>query len=429
MPSALSSPRLRRILLGYTVNRLGTWFGVVALMVAVYDHTHSALAVASLLVAWQALPAFVVPALVAKVEASSRRRELSGLYFFEALATALLAVLLWHFWLPALLLVAALDGTAALAASALLRAEVARAARDHYEERAVHAAERDGSFEHGAHEAERRANAALNVTFAATFVVGPALGGAVVASAGAPAALFIDVGSFLLCGALLLDLHPHVEEAAGDSVRTRLREAWRHISEVPTLGPLLLVEAIAIVFFESGAPIEVTYAKATLKAGAGGFGLLLASWGAGAVLGSLVFARMVRRPLPAMLSAGTLAVGLSYVGFAAAPSVALACAAALVGGIGNGVELPALNSIVQRLTPQRLHGRLMGAVESLGALSLAIGVPLGGALVALSSPRVAFLVIGLGTAATAAALLVVMRAGIEPAPGAAPAPAAEISTG
>jgi MFS family permease len=429
VPSPLESARLRRILLGYTVNRLGTWFGVVALMVAVYDHTHSALAVAGLLLAWQALPAFVVPALVAKVEASSRRRELSGLYFFEALATALLAILLWHFWLPALLLVAVLDGTAALAASALLRAEVARAARDQYEERAVQAAERDGSVEDAAHEAERRANAALNVAFAATFVVGPALGGAVVASAGAPAALFIDVGSFLLCGALLLDLHPHVEEAAGDSVRTRLREAWRHISEVPTLGPLLLVEAIAIVFFESGAPIEVTYAKATLKAGAGGFGLLLASWGAGAVLGSLVFARMVRRPLPAMLSAGTLAVGLGYVGFAAAPSVALACAAALVGGIGNGVELPALNSIVQRLTPQRLHGRLMGAVESLGALSLAIGVPLGGALVALSSPRVAFLVIGLGTAATAAALLVVMRAGIEPAPGAAPAPAAEISAG
>ena len=44
--------------------------------------------------------------------------------------TAVLAVLLWHFWLPAMLLLAALDGTAALAASALLRAEMARAARE-----------------------------------------------------------------------------------------------------------------------------------------------------------------------------------------------------------------------------------------------------------------------------------------------------------
>ena len=133
MPSPLKSSRLRRILAAYTVNRLGTWFGFVALSLAVFDHTHSALAVAALLLAGQALPAFLVPAVVARVEASARRRELSALYFFEAIVTAALAVLLWHFWLPAVLLLAALDGTAALAASALLRAEVAKAARDQVE--------------------------------------------------------------------------------------------------------------------------------------------------------------------------------------------------------------------------------------------------------------------------------------------------------
>ena len=51
----------------------------------------------------------------------------------------------------------------------------------------------------------------------------PRSAGVVVAAAGASAALFIDVGSFLICGALLLDLHPHVEEAGGDSVGARLR--------------------------------------------------------------------------------------------------------------------------------------------------------------------------------------------------------------
>ncbi|HLM85855.1 MAG TPA: MFS transporter [Solirubrobacteraceae bacterium] len=415
MRSPLQSARLRRILAAYTANRLGTWFGVVALMVAVYDHTHSALAVAGLLLAWQALPAFVVPAVVARVEASSRRYELSGLYFFEALATAALAVLLWHFWLPLVLLIAALDGTAALTASALLRAALARAAREQVAaDEALNGHTPAGDAAGGrpgeddrderAHEAERAANAASNVAFATTFVIGPAIAGAIVAAAGAPAALFIDVGSFLACGALLLDLHPHVEEAGGESVRARLRAAVAHLSEVPTLRWLLAVEAFALVFFESGAPIEITYAKVTLHSGDRGFGLLLTAWGAGAVLGSLVFARMARRSLAAMLSAGTLAVGLGYVGFAAAPSLALACVAALVGGVGNGIELPSLNSLIQRLTPQRLHGRMMGGVESLGALSLALGVPLGGALVAVSSPRVAFLAIGLGTALTAAAL-------------------------
>ena len=413
--SPLQSARLRRILAAYTINSLGTWFGLVALLVAVYDHTHSALAVAALTFAAEALPAFVVPAVVAWVEASRRRSELTGLYLFEALATASLAVLLWHFTLPLVLLLAALDGTAALAGSALLRAELARAAREHVEaelgvasgmeNRREGGGPTDALVEEQAQEAERKAHAARNVAFSVTFVLGPVLGGVVVAAAGASAALFIDVGSFLICGALLLDLHPHVEEAGGDSVRTRLRSAWRHINEAPSLRGLLLTEAVALVFFETGAPIEVTYAKATLHAGDRGLGLLLTSWGAGAVLGSIVFARLVRRPLAGMLSAGTVAIGLAYVGFAVAPSLALACVAALVGGIGNGLQMPSLISVVQRLTPQGLQGRMMGAVESLGALCRAIGLPLGGALVALSSPRMAFIVVGVGAVATTAALL------------------------
>jgi MFS family permease len=414
VPSPLKSSQLRRILVAYTVNRLGTWFGLVALLLAVFDHTNSAIAVAALMFAGQALPAFLVPAVVARVEASTRRRELSALYVFEAIATAGLAVLLWHFWLPAVLVLAALDGTAALAASALLRAELARAARDQVEAQPIDEARSDESREDRAQEAERKANAALNVAFSATFVLGPVLGGIVVAAAGAPAALFIDVGSFLICGALLIDLHPHIEEA-GNSVRARLRAAWRHINEAPSLRGLLLADAVALIFSNSAGPIEVTYAKTTLHAGDRGFGLLLTAWGAGAVLGSLVFARSLRRSLGVLLSAGTLAVGLAYLGFAAAPSLGLACVAALVGGVGNGVELPSLFSLVQRLTPQNLQGRLMGAVESLTALCLAIGLPLGGVLVALSSPRVSFLIVGLGAVGASIALLRISRRGLRQA--------------
>jgi len=380
----------------YTVNRLGTWFGLIALMVAVFDHTHSAVAVAGLLLAGQALPAFVVPALVARVEASARRRELSGLYFFEAAATAGLAVLLWQFSLPAILLLATLDGTAALAASALMRSELARTARESNHGRPADTLFGDEEHDEQALEAERAANAALNVCFSATFMLGPALAGAVIAAAGAPAALFIDVGSFLICATMLLDLHPHVEEAEGNSVRVRLRGAWQHVNEAPMLRRLLIAYTIALVFLESAAPIEVNYAKTSLRAGDRGFGLLVTGWGVGAVLGSIVFARSQQRSLGTLLGIGGSAIGLAYVGFAMAPSLVVACAAALLGGIGNGLELPSLISIVQQLTPPRLQGRMMGGVESLDALALALGLPLGGALAAASSPRTAFLAVGLG---------------------------------
>ena len=386
MPSPLSSPRLRRIVAAYTVNRLGTWFGLIALSVAVFDHTHSAVAVAALFVAAQALPAFVVPALVARVEASTRRGELSALYAFEAITTAALAgLLLWHFMLPVLLLLVALDAIAALVASSLLRAAAARCAREW------------GQVE-GAdlQEAERRANAALNIGFAVTFILGPALAGVVVAALGSPAALFIDVASFAICGAMLLDLRPHVEDAESSSVGARVRAAWEHIKTVPALRGLLLAEAVALVFFTFSPPVEVAYAKATLGAGDLGYGLLLGAWGLGVGIGSIVFARAIKRSLGLLLSVSTLAVGLAYLGWALAPSLEVACAVGLIGGIGNGVQWAALISAVQGLTPQKLHGQLMGAVESLGAICPAVGLSLGGAIAALSSPRGAFLVAGLG---------------------------------
>ncbi len=282
---------MRRLLLAYTVNQLGTWFAYVALMLSVYDHTHSALAVASLLVAGRLLPALLTPTLVAKVELSERRGGLSRLYMLEGVVALALAVLLWHFWLPGLLVLVAIDGTAALTAGALLRATAARVA--------VEEAEPAPDSEETA---QRAANAALNVAFTASVTLGPAISGVIVAAAGSPAALLIDAVSFFVCGALLTVLQVHASaEADGKSVRSRLAAAWGHLQEVPALRGLLGTEALAIVFFASVEPVEVLFVKSTLNAGDRGFGFLTAAWGAGMVLGSLVFARSLHRSLRPML--------------------------------------------------------------------------------------------------------------------------------
>ena len=97
-------------------------------------------------------------------------------------------------------------------------------------------------------------------------------------------------------------------------------------------------------------PIEVIYAKQTLGAGDSGYGLLLASWGVGMVLGSIVFAAVRRASLPVLLFFSTIAVGAGYLGLAAAPTLALACAASVVGGAGNGVQWVSVISAVQELT-------------------------------------------------------------------------------
>jgi MFS family permease len=388
VPSPLSSPRLRRIIAAYAVNRLGTWIGTIALSLAVFDHTHSALAVAAVLIAAQVLPAFAVPALVTRVEASRRGRELSALYFFEAVVTTVLAFSLSSFWLPLVLLLVALDGTAALAASALLRTAAAKTARE------------DIGEDQDPQAAEQSANAAINVAFSGTFVLGPVIAGLLVASVGAAAALFADAATFLIAGILLVEFSSHVEEAGSDSVAARLRAAWRYVRAAPALKGLLLAQAVALVFFESATPIEIAYVKTTLHGGNSGYGYLVGVWGVGVVLGSIVFARMGRRRLGLLVSVGTFMIGAAYVGFAVAPTMILASVAATVGGVGNGLQLGPLISAIQRLTPEALQGRVMGALESIGALSPAIGLAMGGLLVALTSPRFAFAFVGVGAILT-----------------------------
>jgi MFS family permease len=413
------SPRLRRILVAYTVNELGTWFGYVALALGVYDHTRSAIATAGLFVARGLLPALLAPILVARTERSPRRGQLAFLYLLEAALTVVLAALLWHFWLAGVLVFVTIDGIVAVAATALVRAAAARVAVE--EAIAESVSELDPQARQAVTEAaQRRASAALNFAFMGALAIGPAIGGALVHAVGGPIALLIDAVTFLGCAGLLVGLRTYIEETSGDSIRTRLLAVVRHMRAVPTLRALFLTEAVAMVFFASVEPVEVLFAKSTLNAGDLGFGLLVATWGIGAALGAVVFARSVRRPLGPMLTGGTLLVGLAYLGFAVAPTLAIACGAAVVGGIGNGIQWPSLISAVQQLTPGALHGRLMSAVGSLNALCPAIGFILGGSIAALSSPRVAMAVAGgVATLATFAFLRLPIRglqSGSEPHP-------------
>jgi MFS family permease len=390
------SPRLRRILFAYTINELGTWFGYVALALGVYDHTGDAIAIAGLFVARGLLPALLAPVLVARVESSPRRGVLALLYCAEGVLALGLALLLWRFSLPGVLILVALDGIVAVAATALVRAAAVR--------------EMEGREDASPETAQRQANAALNVAFMFGLTIGPALGGVLVHTIGGPLALAIDAGTFYLCAALLLGVRSHVGEGSEDSVRSRLLVAWRHIWEVRQLRVLLLTEAVAVVVFASVEPVEVIYAKSTLHAGDVGFGALMGIWGVGAALGAVVFARRVHRPLVPLLAGGTLLVGIAYLGFAAAPTFAVAAVAALVGGTGNGLQWPSLISAVQLLTPSALHGRLMSAVGSLNALCPAIGFMLGGAIVALGSTRLALTLAGVvATLATLAFVRLPLR--------------------
>jgi len=370
-------PAYGRLLASYTTNNLGDYIGLVALALLVYRATRDPLATTALFVAAQFLPAFLAPVLTARVDQLPLRFALPGLYAAEAVIFVALAVLADAFSLPAVLALALLDGVLMLTARGLSRGAVNAVL--------------------GPRDLLREGNGLLNVGFALASVGGSALGGALVALFGVQVALLVDAGTFALIAVLLATCGSlPAAGAEREPLRERLRGGLRFARTNPAARLLLGGEAIAIVFFTLIVPIEVVYAAETLGTGEAGYGILLAAWGAGIMLGSLVFIA-VRDRAPALLILGsTLAIGLAYLGMAVARELWVACAISVVGGLGNGIQWVSVMTALQEATPDDLQARVAGLLESIGSAMTGVGFLLGGAITALTDPPVAFFAAGGG---------------------------------
>jgi MFS family permease len=396
--SPLRSSTFRHLVAGYTVNELGNWLGDVALAILVFDRTGSALATAALFLALQIVPAAVAPLVVTRLEVLAAQRVLPAIYLVEALLFGAIAWLTTRFSLPAVLVLAAVDGVLAIAAKALTRSATVAFLRPH--------------------DAIRRGNAILNIGFSTSGAIGPALAGALVAALGPGWALLLNAGTFLAVAAILataagLRLESDRTVGPWGRLRAGVLEAWSH----PGVRRLFGAQALALVFFMAVIPIEVVYAKRTLTAGDAGYGALLAAWGVGMVIGGGLYAVSTRAPLLLVLAASTALIGFSYAGFALAPNLAVACACSLVGGLGNGAQFIAFVTAVQQAVSNVGQSSVMALLESMNQVMPAIGFLLGGAITALASPRITYAV------AAAGVILVLLVACARPPVGLdAPAP-------
>jgi MFS family permease len=322
----------------------------------------------------------VVPVFVAKAEQPPPRIALPLIYCGEAAAFACLALLAADFSLIGVVVFASLDGILAVGSRALTRSVV------------VSLLESSGEL--------RAGNSILNIAYTWGAAIGPGIAGVTVAAFGVQSALLLDAASFCAMGWLLVTCSglPHPETEPG-SLRERVRAGLAHIRGRVTLRRLLISQAAAFVFFSAVIPVEVIFAKETLGVGDTGYGILLASWGVGMVVGGFAFAGLRRAPLPLLLFLSTVAVGLSYLGLAAAPTLFAACAASVLGGTGNGIQWVGVISAVQELTGPGMQARVLSVLESIGAAMPGVGYLLGGLIAAGSGPRLTFLVAGIGVLA------------------------------
>ena len=370
-------PAFSRLLASYTANSIGDTVGLVALALLVYRETRDPVATTALFIAAEFLPAFIAPIFTAHVDQRALRSVLPAIYAVEAVAFVLLALLASSFSLVLVLAIALIDGALMLTARGLSRGAVNAVLQPQ--------------------DLLREGNGLLNIGFAAASVGGAALGGLLVDLFGVSTALLVDAASFAViavvlgtCGSL-----PRSESEPAPFL-SRAREGLRYVRRNRVTRLLIGGQALAVVFFTLVVPIEIVYAAETLQTDEVGYGILLSAWGAGIVLGSLVFLGVRRRSVSVLILSSSLAIGSAYLGMAVARELWVACAFSVIGGLGNGVQWVSVMTALQESTPDDLQARVTGLLESVTSAATGIGFLIGGLITAITSPPTAFAVSGVG---------------------------------
>ena len=236
-------------------------------------------------------------------------------------------------------------------------------------------------------------------------VVGPAIGGMLIATVGLTVCFFVNAASYLAVIAALLAMDgsalmrlPTVARARG-----QLREGYRYVwSDRALRTPLLLMAVIGTLAFNFHVLVPLL-ATREFGTGAGGFGGLTAVLGAGAVVGGLSVSTLRTVSYRRLIVLAGL-LGVTILASAAAPTLELEVVALFVMGAAAFAFVATANTTLQLTAAPEMRGRVMAlyAIAFLGTTP--IGSPLVGWIAEVAGPRVAIAVGGVATlAATAVA--------------------------
>jgi len=190
--------------------------------------------------------------------------------------------------------------------------------------------------------------------------------------------------------------HAPPETAPTRTVRADAADGFRWLRRNRLLGPFTMAQVIYYFGFAASYSLLVVFVTDELDASAVGFGFVLATGAAGALLGSLAGARISSAIGTRATLAGSVALqGATLVAVAAAASLPLAAAIWFLNGIPAGAQRPVARSMQQRLTPNHLLGRVNVTARIFTRGTMVIGALVAGALATATSVRWSFIAGGI----------------------------------
>ena len=199
--------------------------------------------------------------------------------------------------------------------------------------------------------------------FNLTKIVGPALGGVLIALFGAAGNFFVQSAAYagVLVMVYLMHVPPTPKEARRSSALANLKEGFAYVWSTPAVLALMMTAYVPRIFAVPYQTLMPVFQKDVLGVGPEGLGMLMAAPGVGAVLAVLMLAtissRMRRQGL--LLLVSLIFLGAFLILFSWTASFPLAVLVLTAVGACQVVFMATTNTMLQLIVPDELRGRVM----------------------------------------------------------------------
>ena len=245
----------------------------------------------------------------------------------------------------------------------------------------------------------------------AGIMLGPAIGGVLLAVMGAGMVFGLNALSFVLSALVVATVRGRFSEdrTEHEDAHRGIKAGFVFIAHDRVLRTLVVAWTVFVFGLGMAMVADVPLVE-QFGTGATGYGLLIGCWGAGSVLGSLAGRKLNERIEPKALFVGTAVIGVTTAGVALSPWFPPVLVLILLAGAADAVVMVADRSIQQRRTPDVVRSRVVSASESMITIALAVGFVLGGPALELLGPRGVYAAGGAFAFVGAVVLLPILRA-------------------
>ena len=244
------------------------------------------------------------------------------------------------------------------------------------------------------------ANVASSTLEAIGILLGPAIGGLLVATGVAPLPFVVPAATFAFAAGAVAVIRPAASLPHSSSASPRAVEVMlgglHALRRYPHAALMLGLFGLQTLVRGLLSVLLVVAAIELLAMREQGVGYLNAAIGAGGFIGALAAMGLVGHArLAPWFMLGLLLWGMPIVGIGLLPAVALAVAALAVLGAGNAILDVAGFTLLQRTVPNAVRGRIFGLLEAIVMLTVGVGAALAPVLTGLLSARGALIATGL----------------------------------